>query len=146
MNQLKQDVLEKKKSSLLLYSSITIENEEYMIFRMYQCHSRIDFKSIVYLVEEFLNLFDETYISSSLISISSYYDEYLSQQCSPTKECHEQIIKETPHNILTFDFTTLKEKEMIFRDIKKGYYPHLSETMKLSPEETKKLITYCKQH
>ena len=126
----------KKKSALLLFSSVTIESQDYTVFAMYQNHSRTDFKAMVYLAEDFLNFFDEKYVHKSL-PMGSYFPEFVAANCFPSAERSAVLQETVPTNILQFDFTSLKsmkEGEMQFKPLRNGYYSQTSEAMKLTQE------------
>ena len=145
-----------KKSSLLTTSIINLNNKKYTLFSMYHCHSKTDFKSIVYFVEEFLSFFDESNsIEMKVIPIQSEYSKLLELNCLPSIEKRNQIEKEIQRDILTFNILSLLNKSKFIsienqqkaKEEIKEIIPNcfISQTLKLSKEETKKLIHYAKQ-
>ena len=138
----------KEKSSLLIFSTIEIENKEYTIFGMYQCHSRTDFKSVIYFMEDFLNYFDETFdiSSSQVIPMGSCFSQILEQNCIPSKERSIEIKQQTPKNILTYDFTHIKGEEPHWRESHHEHHLRSAGSITLSQEEIKTFIKWCKSH
>ena len=149
------------KSALLTYSLCTINNKCYTVLAMYICHSKTDFKSLVYLVEEFVSFFSELNdnkqpIETKKIPFESCYPYLVENNCIPLKENKEQIMKLIPKDVVHFDFLsplrsesldlTEEEKQQAEEEIKE-LIPNciVSETMKLTSDETKKLVAYAKE-
>ena len=140
----------KLKSASLVFSSIEIQKEWYSFFGMYQCHSRTDLTSLNYLVEEFLNLFDENKMinekDNQIVPILSYYPQYVENNCSPSIDKRDEILKTIPTNVLQFDCSQMKGEEMKYREIREGLYAQTSETLKLNKNETTTFLQWCKNH
>ena len=135
----------KDKSALLVCSSMTIEEKEYTLFGMYQCHSKTDFKSVVYLTEEFLNYFDEIYVGK-VLPMGSYYKDIVERRCSPSKERSLELENEKPRDVVLFNCTRLKGEEPKYREKRDGLYAQTCGCIKLTEEETSRFIKWCKSH
>ena len=135
----------KEKSALLIFSCIEIESIEYTIFGMYQCHSRTDFKSINYFMEEFLNYFDENYIPQN-VPMGTYFPQILEYNCIPSDERSEELKREKPKNIVTYDFTHVKGEEPKFRKNEHGFFPRTALSTTLTSEQIGPFLKWCKKH
>ncbi|KAL7713453.1 Condensation domain-containing protein [Entamoeba marina] len=138
--------------SLLTYSTIELNHTTYSLFAIYLCHSKTDFKSIVFIAEAFINHFTTSPID--IKPIRSAYPALQQQHLIPSENEKESI--ELPvGDILKYDTTTFKDniilnekeqeqmKEETRELITNGIVSH---TRKLTKEQTTKLKNYCKKN
>ncbi|EKE40121.1 hypothetical protein ENUP19_0046G0042 [Entamoeba nuttalli] len=139
-----------KKSSLLIYSYITLNSTQYTIFGMYQCHLKTDFKSIVFLVESFLNY--SVQIEHQHYPIQTAYSNLIEVNGIPDDERKEMAELFIQRNVIQYDYSKLKDESLITKDKlleaqeeTNTIIPNcfISKTIKLNQEETTNFIQWC---
>lgn len=132
------------RSSLLVYSYISINGHEYTLFATYHCHCKTDLKSVVLLAQSFLNLFDAGSNKQSYLFESSY-KTLLEKNCLPQPEKRELIMESIPKDVLRYDCTHLKQPAFGDATTDEPLQNCMtSVTMKMTKDEFCTFLSWCR--